>query len=320
VNPGVLEAYLQGNYYSNKAENSGGNEAGSKSREYFQQAIDADPQFAPAYVGMANAHIGLSWGSKEDWEIAERSAKKAIELDPSSADAHSTLGEIRLHRFWDWATAEREVRTSISLGPNSADSHGSLCGLLARLGRLDEALSECETAQELDPNRDHMFDVLYFRGECDRYIPLLRRWIDLYPDFFVDHSELAHCYWMKAMYKESIQEMERALVLFGLPGLASHMHQAFVTSGYKGAARVAAEGVEQLASSKQGFFPIVAANLYAQLGDKDRAFYWLEQAYLHPELVSADDGLMSLKVDPMLDPLRSDPRYKDLLRRVRLPP
>lgn len=320
VNPNVLEAYMKGSYYADKEENGGGNAAGSKAREYFQEAIVADPQFAPAYVGLANAHIGLWRGSNEDWEVAESSAKKAIELDPTSADAHSTLGEIRMHRFWDWTMAEKEIKTSVSLSPNSAESHGSLCGLLARLGRLDEALKECEIAQELDPNRDHMFDVLYFRGECDRYIPLLRRWIDLYPDFFVDHSELAHCYWMKAMYKESIHEMERALVLFGLPELASHMHQAFVTSGYKGAARVAAEGVEQLASSKQGFFPTAAANLYAQLGDKDRAFYWLEQAYQLPEVISADDGLMSLKVDPMLDPLRSDPRYKDLLRRVGLPP
>src|SRR5215472_7471144 len=275
VNPDVLEAYLRGNYYAYKADHGGGNEAGSKAREYFQQAIDTDPQFAPAYIGMANAHIGLPQGSNEDWEIAEASAKKAIELDPDSADAHSTLGEISLHRFWDWITAEKEIRTSVSLSPNSAESHGSLCGLLDSLARLDEALKECETAQELDPNRDHMFDVLYFRGECDRYIPLLRRWTDLYPDFMVDHSELAHCYWMKGMYKESIQEMERTIVLVGLPKLASRVHQAFVTSGYKGAARVAAEGTEQLASSKQGFYPTLAADLYAQLGNKDRAFYWL---------------------------------------------
>lgn len=173
VNPDVLEAYLKGNYYSDKADNGGGNEAGSKAREYFQLAIDADPQFAPAYVGLANAHIGLSRGSNEDWEVAERSAKKAIELDPTSADAHSTLGEIRMHRFWDRTMAEKEIRTSVSLSPNSAESHGSLCGLLARLGRLDEALKECEIAQELDPNRDHMFDVLYFRGEC----PATKCWV-----------------------------------------------------------------------------------------------------------------------------------------------
>jgi TolB-like protein/DNA-binding winged helix-turn-helix (wHTH) protein len=318
VNPDVLEAYLKGTYYSYKADNGGGEEAVRKSREYFQQAIKGDSGFAPAYIGMANAHVGLPQGSNEDWEIAERSAKKAIELDPSSAEAHSTLGEIRMHRFWDWTMAEKEIRASVSLSPNSAESHGSLCGLLDSLGRLDEALKECETAQELDPNRDHMFDVLYFRGECDRYIPLLRRWIDLYPDFMVEHSELASCYWMKGMYKDSIQEMERTIVLVGLPKLASRVHQAFVTSGNKGAVRLAAEGIEQLASSRQGFYPTLAADLYAQLGNKDRAFYWLEQAYQHPELVSADDGLMSLKVDPMLAPLRSDPRYKDLLHRVGL--
>jgi hypothetical protein len=320
LNPDVLEAYLKGNYYSSKADNGGGNEAGNKSKEYFQQAIDGDPKFAPAYVGMANAHIGLWQGSNEDWEIAEASAKKAIELDPNSADAHGTFGEIRLHRFWDWAAAEKEIRISVSLSPNSAESHGSLCGLLSRLGRLDEALKECEIAQELDPSRDHMFDILYFRHECDRYIPLLQRWIDLYPDFFVDHDELAHCYWMKGMYKESVQEMERALVLFGARQIADRMHQRFATSGYGGALRAAADGVEQLASNRQGFFPMNAAGLYAQVGNKERAFYWLEQGYKHPELVSADNGLMDLKVDPMLDPLRSDPRYKDLLRRVGLPP
>jgi tetratricopeptide (TPR) repeat protein len=191
--------------------------------------------------------------------------------------------------------------------------------LLSRLGRLDESLKECEIAQELDPNHDHMFDILVIRRECDRRIPLLKRWIDLYPNEFVEHEELAHCYWMKGMLKEAEEEAERAWILLGSKEMAARIHEGFATAGLKGSLRASAEGIEELASKKQAFLPMNAADVYAQLGNKDRAFYWLDQAYQHPELANVYEGLTNLKTDPWLDPLRSDPRYKDLLRRVGLP-
>jgi tetratricopeptide (TPR) repeat protein len=319
VNPDALEAYLQGNYHLSRSGSGFADEELRKAQQYFNEAINADPKFAPAYVGMANAHEGLMRGSRDDWEIAERSAKKAVEIDPAYSDAHDTLGGIRLHRSWDWAGAEEEIRTSIALNRNSAGGHRSLCALLGSLGRLDEALEECQIAQELDPNQDQLSDILYFRREYDRAIEQQLRWLSRYPDNGIGHFELFHCYWQKGMGKEAIQELEQTAVLFGKKEIARLIRQGFVVSGPEGAMRAWAKELEHVNSTNEAFLPLSTAQSYAALGDKDHAFYWLEQAYQHPELVSLDDGLMDLKSDPMLDPLRSDPRYRDLLRRVRLP-
>jgi len=321
VNPDALEAYLQGNYYLSKQGNGFDNdEALKKAQQYLQQAINADPSFAPAYSAMANAHTNLLQGSNKDWEITEGSAKKAIEIDPRYSDAHDTLGWLRLHRFWDWVGAEEEFRKAIAFNPSSAEGHQSMCALLGSLGRLDEALKECQVAQELDPNQDRLSEILYARREYDRAIEEQRRWISRYPDNGVEHHFLFHGYWQKGMHKEAIQELEWALILFGSKETAARIRQGLAISGYEGAIQALAREIEHMASTKEAFLPMLAAESYTLLGNNDRALYWLEQAYAHPELVSVDDGLMDLKSDPMLDPLRSDPRYKDLLRRVGLPP
>jgi TolB-like protein/DNA-binding winged helix-turn-helix (wHTH) protein/Tfp pilus assembly protein PilF len=320
VNPDALDAYLQGNYYLIKQGNGLNDQALKKAQQYFQQAINADPKFAPAYVGMANAHISLARGSSKDWETAERSARKAIEIDPAYSEAHDTLGGIRLHRSWDWAGAEEEIRNAIALNPNSADGHRSQCSLLSSLGRLDDALRECQIAQELDPNHDQLSDLLVMRREYDRAIEQLLRWISRYPEDGIEHYELFHCYLMKGMHKEAFQELKRTAALFGEKKTEQLIRQGFAAFGYKGAMGAWARALERIDSTGEAFLPMSAAEAYAALGNKDRAFYWLEQAYQHPDLVSLDDGLMDLKSDPMLDPLRSDPRYKDLLRRVGLPP
>jgi lipopolysaccharide biosynthesis regulator YciM len=122
------------------------------------------------------------------------------------------------------------------------------------------------------------------------------------------------------MHKEAIQELEQTAVLVGKNEIARLIRQGFVVSGPEGAMRAWAKELERVNSTNEAFLPLSTAQAYAALGDKDHAFYWLEQAYQHTELASLDDGLMDLKVDPMLDPLRSDPRYQDLLRRVGLPP
>jgi tetratricopeptide (TPR) repeat protein len=318
VNPDVLEAYLRGNYYLSKQGNGLNDQALKKAQEYFQQAIKVDPQFAPAYDGMAHAYYSFMIGSREDWEIAQRSAQKAVELDPTLSDARSTLGWIKLHRFWDWAGAEEEFRKELALNPNSTAGHRSMCGLLGSLGRLDEALKECQIAQELDPNQDQLTEILYIRREYDRAIEQQRRWIDRYPDNGVEHYELFHCYWQKGLHKEAMQELEQAVVLLGRKETARRIRHGFAVSGHEGAMRAWASDLEHVDSTGEAFLPISTAEAYAVLGDKDRAFYWLEQAFQHPELASLDDGLIDLKSDPMLDPLRSDPRYQDLLRRIGL--
>jgi TolB-like protein/DNA-binding winged helix-turn-helix (wHTH) protein/Tfp pilus assembly protein PilF len=319
VNPDALEAYLQGNYYLSKWGSGFADETLKKAREHFQHAIDTDPSFAPAYVGMAFTHENLMRGSSEDLAIALRSAKKAVELDLRYADAHETLGWIKLHHFWDWAGAEEEFRTAITLNPNSAGAHYSLCDLLRSLGRMNDALKECQIAQELDPNQDQLSEILYYRREYDQAIEQQLRWIDRYPDDGLKHYELYRLYVLKAMYKEAVQELARSLTLFGFEDLAVRIHHSFARAGFDAAMQEWANEIEHLSEAKQAFVPMSAADVYAILGDKDRAFNWLEQAYQHPELASIDDGLIDLKTDPLLDSLRSDPRYQDLLRRVGLP-
>ena len=184
---------------------------------------------------------------------------------------------------------------------------------------MNDALKECQIAQELDPNQDQLSEILYYRREYDQAIEQQLRWIDRYPDDGLKHYELYRLYVLKAMYKEAVQELARSLTLFGFEDLAVRIHHSFARAGFDAAMQEWANEIEHLSEAKQAFVPMSAADVYAILGDKDRAFSWLEQAYQHPELASIDDGLIDLKTDPLLDSLRSDPRYQDLLRRIGLP-
>jgi len=321
VNPKALEAYLQGNYHLNRQGRGEGDEEKRKAAEYFQQAIDADPIFAPAYNGLANAHFNLLWPSSEDAKIVRTAAERAVELDPTFSDARVTLGHLRLCS-WDFRTAEDELRRAVALNPNNASGHEILGDFLNDIGRLDEGLRESQIAQELDPNQDHLMFALDSRREYDRSIAWILMMLKGDPDNGYFHHNLFRSYVEKGMYKEAIEELEKTLSLFGLQESAARIHQAFVNSGYRGAMQQYAEELEQLAAMKQVFIPINLAEVYAALENKDRAFYWLEQAYTHHDIVAVANGLglEMINVDPMMDPLRSDPRFKDLVRRIDLLP
>jgi len=163
VSPKALEAYLQGNYYLNRFQE----EDIRKAQAYFQQAIDADPTFAPAYVGMARAHFGPWQRSSEETAIARRAAERALELDPTLSDALVTLGNMK-RDSWDWPGTEEEYRRAIEVNPNNASAHEELGAFLDVMGRLDEGLKECQIAQQLDPNHDRLSSALYDRREFDR--------------------------------------------------------------------------------------------------------------------------------------------------------
>ena len=319
VNPKALDAYLQGNYHLNRQGRGGGDEEKKKAAEYFQQAIDADPNFAPAYNGLAYAHFNLLWPSSEDAKIVRMAAGRAVELDPTFSDARVTLGHLRLCS-WDFRTAEDELRRAVALNPNNASGHEILGDFLDDIGRLDEGLRESQIAQELDPNQDHLMFALDSRREYDRSIAWILMMLKGDPDNGYFHHNLFRSYVEKGMYKEAIEELEKTLSLFGLQESAARIHQAFANSGYRGAMQQYAEELEQLAAMKQVFIPINLAEVYAALGNKDRAFYWLEQAYAHHDIVAVANGLglEMINVDPMMDPLRSDPRFKDLVRRMGL--
>jgi TolB-like protein/Tfp pilus assembly protein PilF len=316
----VLEAFLQGTYHLEHFGRGGGVDEYAKAAEYFQQAIDADPIFAPAYVGLARTHIGLLWPSKKDGEIARAAAARAVALDPNLSEAHAVLGQIDVDS-WKWQAAEEEYRRGIAINPNSAEAHAGLGNLLLMLGRLKEGYPEYEIAQTLDPNSDSYSDVLEIQGQFDRAIDRELMLLKRNPDDGYHHLELVKLYSKKGMYKEAYLQLNQTAVLFDFPIARAQARHLQVVSDYRGAIRELLRGFEQMIAAHQLFTPVNLADIYAALGDKERAFYWLEQAYAqHDERFAAGDlGLERLNMEYLLDPLRSDPRFKDLVRRVGLP-
>jgi tetratricopeptide (TPR) repeat protein len=318
VNAKALEAYLQGNYHLNEQGRGSGDEEKKKAAEYFQQAIDADPNFAPAYVGIAQAHENLLIGSNAT--IRMQAAERAVEIDPAYSDARVVLGLVKWQPYLDWQGAEQEFRRAIALNPNNANAHEGVAGLLGAMGRLDEQLRESQIAQELDPNQDHLSDALWRRRDYDGTIGIQQMMLKRYPDDGYLHEYLFEAYTVKGMHAEAIQEIQETFRLFGLSEGAARVQRAYGISGYYGAMRQVAKECEDLQAANQAFLPGNLAHFYTILGEKDRAFYWLQQAYEHREMIGIDGGLYCMKTDPLFDPLRSDPRFSDLLRRMGLPP
>ena len=320
VDAKALEAYFQGNYHLQSFVKGAGDVEKRKAAEYFQQAIDADPSFSLAYVGLAKAHLWLLWASSQDAEIAKKAAERALALNPNLSDAHETLGGIN-RASWKWSAAEEEFRRAITLNPNSAGAHEELGGLLMELGRLDEGYREAQTAQTLDPGSDHLSDALERQGQFDAAIERQKVLLKVHGDDAYVRIELLRLYLKKGMYKEASFHAEQAAILGGFPEVAEAARRARAVSGDRGAIRAILKGWEHLMVTHQTFSPVNLADVCAALGDKDRAFYWLEQAYAqhNAEIASTDIGLDRLNMEYLLDPIRSDPRFKDLLRRVGLP-
>jgi len=319
VNLAALEAYLQGNYHLNRAGRGG--EEDQELREagqYFQRAIDAEPDFVAAYIGLAQAHENLWWPSNEDFELRRRAAEKAVELAPSSSDAWTELAISELED-WNWQEAENDCRRAIEQNGNSASAHSVLGGTLDTMGRFEEGWNEHQRAQELDPHQDHLSGFLYIRGSYDRSIELLRKTAQTRPDDGYIRWLLSQNLAQKGMYDEWVKELANALVLWGLPG-AGRIRAAFASSGHTGALRQFAKELERLVATKEGYFPGTLAQTYAELGDKDHAFYWLRQACEHRHQGISDAVTQWVKVDPGFASLRSDPRFKNVLRCMGLPP
>jgi TolB-like protein/DNA-binding winged helix-turn-helix (wHTH) protein len=318
VNPAALEAYLQGNSHLHRFSRGFGDQELALASESFQRAIDVEPDFAPAYVGLSEVHRNTLRSSVEDLNIVKTAAERAVELDPNLSDAWAVLADMK--RFLrDWAGAETAYRRALELNPNDSHAHERLGWLLDAFGRLDEGWKEAEIAQQVDPNQDHLAIALCTRHEYDQMIQHVTPLLEADPDNGALHHMLYEGYAGKGMYKEAVQQLARTLVLFGMKEAAAKLQQAFAASGYQGAMRKLAEEMEHLHAAKQIFMPINLASYYASAGDKDRAFYWLEQAYKYRGQAFGI-SMTFLNRIPELEPVRSDPRYTDLLGRVGLPP
>jgi len=318
VNENALEAYLQGNFLLTRGEWGGNDNEKRKASAYFQKAIYADPDFESAYVGLAESHHNLLQGSAEDVLIRSKAAQKLLGLNRNSAGAHVILADLKWHNF-EWVAAEEEYRKAAELAPNDADAHDEFGTFLAATGRLDDGLRECQIAQTLDPNGQHLPPVLEMKGEYDRAAAMLVEMARNSPENGMINYELYRTYTASRNQKEAIDQLVKALISFGMQDIATSVEGSYARSGYRAAMRTFARGLEDLHRKNLVFLPENVAAAYTAAGDPDRAFYWLNQAYEHREMVSHDFGLDILKVDPLLAPLRSDPRYKDLLRRIGLP-
>jgi len=319
VAPKALDLYLQGRYYVTRGERGLNDQEKEKAADYFQQAIAIEPNFVPAYLGLAEAYNLRVQGSKEDVTIRKRAAEKALSLDPNSSQALTELANIRWNDF-DWRGAEQEYRQAVEIGPSDAEAHDELGGVLAATGRLDEALREAQVAQQLDPNGDHLAEILRLKGDDDGAIALLRDEASRHPEDAVTHFALYRSYAHKGSYKEAADELADMMRLIGRPHFEKSLRDAYTASGFPGTMREFAKELEGVLAAKQGFFPENLAVANTALGNNDRAFYWLEQAYEHRDVASHDNGLTYLKVEPLLAPLHSDPRFANLLRRIGLPP
>jgi TolB-like protein/DNA-binding winged helix-turn-helix (wHTH) protein len=319
MDPNALEAYLQGRFHYNLSGKGFGDEEKRKAAQYFEQAVAADPNFAPAYNWLALAHQNLLLGSSEDVAATRKAAEKAVTIDPNFSDARITLAVVKWQAYLDWRGIEQDFRRNLALNPDSADAHSAMGLLLSVLGHREEGLRESRIAQRLEPYDDDAALGLYFGRDYDGSIAMLRVLLQPDPKVGIWHCNLFPNYAMKGMQKEFIAELAQCFSLYGLSEAAANIQRAFERSGYQAAIRQWAREIERLQTMRKVFLPGQLAMAYSTLGDKDRAFYWLDQAYEHREMVSMDGGIFFLGAEPMYDTLRPDPRFKDLLRRVGLP-
>jgi len=320
VDPQSYELWLKGRYVWNKRTPEGL----KKSIEYFQEAADKDPRNALAHAGLADSYMMLGAGDyglmapKDAMPKAEVAAKHALELDSALAEAHCTLGYLRFYFDWDWPGAETEFQEAIALNPSYATAHQWYALCLKNTGRFSEALVEMKKAESLDPlsliiSADVGW-VLYHGRQEAQAIEQLRKTLEMDRNFVPAHRMLAHCYTQQKRYAEAIAEMKRAIQLAGdEPLLSEDLAYAYAMAGH----RVEAKGIlDKLNEESQHRF-VPSTDMvfaYGALGDKDRAFYWLEKAYRAKE-----DIVVALTVLPELDSLREDARFQEIVRRVNLP-
>jgi TolB-like protein/Tfp pilus assembly protein PilF len=318
VSPKAYEAYLKGLYHLNKWNVKGF----AKGLEYFQQAVEMDPEYALAHAGLAESYSWLGgWNGlppKEAYPKSKVIVMKALELDDTLAEAHCTLADIRFFYDWDWEGAEREYKRAIELNPSYAMAHNNYAFYLTALKRHDDALAEIELARELDPvslvvNSDLGW-AYYFARQYDRAVQQFRRVLELDPNLMISHFALGQVYEQKQMFVESVAAFEKAVSLSpGDPENIAGLGHAYAVAGRREDALKIVARLKQ--PSQQKFIPSWGiATIYIGLDNKDEAFVWLEKA-----LVDRLSIMVYIQTDPVLDPLRSDPRFQVLVRRMDFP-
>ena len=320
VRPKAFDQYLQGRFlYWNRRTPENLN----KAIELFQNAIKEDPNFAQAHVGLADCHNALGtvqFGALPPMEArrrAEEAATKALALDAELAEAYSALGSVK-HFNWNWAEAEEHFKRAIELNQSYANAHNFYAGYLMCRGRPDEAIAASNRARELDP---FSLSISAQRGfllenarRYDEAIAQLRGVIEMDPNHYQAYWILGHTYAANKQFDEAIAASQKAVDLSQrTPGALGILGLTYGLADRKAEAKKILDELLKLNETRY-VTPAALVNVYIGLGDKDKAFEWLEKAFQEKS-----NYVAYLKVFPIADPLRSDPRFADLLRRVGLP-
>jgi len=290
--------------------------------EYFNKAIAIDPNYGAAYAGLADCYNMLVvYGSlepKEGFPKAKEAAERALDIDESSAEAHSSLAFIKFRWDWDRAATEREFQSAIKLKPAYAPAHQWYSSYLVAVERFDEAIAEAKRTEELEPlsfvASSHLGWIYYLSGQNDKAIEQCRKILELDPSSFPARRYLGLAYEAKGMYTEAIAEFQTGVKLSGSPLMLALLGHAYAAAGRTAEARQVLNDLQQLQGERY-VSPYTVAAIYAGLGDQEQVFKWLEKA-----VEGRDIWLMNLKVDPVFAKLRSNRKFADLLARIRLRP
>lgn len=315
ANPEAYQLYLKGRYFASKWNPEGFN----KAVEHFNKAIALDPDYALAYAGLANCYVFVNWW--EPWrEMTAKGktfAKRALELDNTLPEAHTTLAIISTWNDYDWTTAEQEFKRALELNSNYAPAHHWYGFYLLIRGRFDESIAEAKTAIALDPvsteSNSALGTYLFYAGRYEEALTQLRATADLDPDNWFTHLYLARALEKTGNLPAAIAELEKAKAMEGAASeVWAALGYAYAVAGQTNVARKIISELRQ--RSKQTYVPAYNfATIYAALGENDQAF-----AYLESEYAEGAYYLDYLKLDPELANLRDDPRFAQLVKRMNL--
>ena len=312
----AYQLYLQGLFYWNK-----GTAADFKTAaDFFTQAVQQDGRYALAYAGLADTYSLMGdygyLASSEAWPKAKSAAMQALDIDNTLPEAHTSLGLVKEHFEWNWPEAEQEFRRAIELNPNSANAHHWFGEYLTNMGQFEEGLRETRKGEEVDPLSRLINTTigwqLYLAGQNDQAIEQLRKVLDIDPKFAPARRLQEGVYAEMGRYKEAVAEREKMLSLSGGSELAASVEEDFNKYGYRGVLQSWVAGLTEV--SKHGHVPSYSiAEAYVRMGEKGKALEWLQQAY-----DEHDTELVSLGVEPVFNPVRGDARFQEILTRMKL--
>jgi TolB-like protein/tetratricopeptide (TPR) repeat protein len=310
VNPAAYSAYLKARYFAGKAQYW----STAKAIEHYKEAIAADPGFAPAYAGLAESST-FSYPTRETMPQAKAAAQKAMQLDPGSAEAHAALGLVQTFWEWDWSAADRSFKRALELNAGNAEIHQYYSQHLSAAGRAEEAIAQARRALEMDPLSPRLSGqyarVLYLARRFDDAIAQHRKTLALDPNDYWAWFFMGIVYENKGLHREAIEAIAKSQEIQGYKPLAAALQEGYRRAGYEGALRAWVANWEEAARQGRQVQWVSVAMLYARLGEKQKALDALDKAY-----EERSRALAYIAVEPQLDPLRSETRFVDLQRRV----